>query len=220
MYSSPHAVGPIALLEYRVCDYVDNYAANHMHIKVNDKLIDKLYNEIIKDLDISYLREVVAWRLNELIEEEEEIDKINFEHIRTKYNAHDEMNNDGSHKILFNEVEDEYKGHFIYLPSELEDDELEFCEDIIQHIESNYHQLLKTYLHDVEINFIHMPEQSFLITFTFFKPCNENDTSNLDNTETIIYKFNVELICGNIDGLQTYKIIEIDNELSSCSLSK
>ena len=77
MYSSPNAVGPIALLESFVVEYVDDYVKDNFDDEndgidtEDDKLVDEIYNNIIDKINIKYLRKVVYWRLEELADERE-----------------------------------------------------------------------------------------------------------------------------------------------------
>ena len=77
MYSSPHAVGPIALLEPYVIEYVDDYVENQLdedEIDSEDETLEKdIYETIINQLNIEYIKRVIHWRLEELIEKRDKI---------------------------------------------------------------------------------------------------------------------------------------------------
>ena len=77
MYSSPNAVGPIALLESYVVEYVDDYVNDNFDNEYDfidpedDELVDKIYNQVVEKINIKYLHKVVYWRLEELADERE-----------------------------------------------------------------------------------------------------------------------------------------------------
>ena len=69
MYSSVNAVGDVALLEYPTVCVVDEYFARHPDITPDNKEeIDKIFQLVLKELNIDYLREVIAWRIQEWID--------------------------------------------------------------------------------------------------------------------------------------------------------
>lgn len=69
MYSSQAAVGDVALLEYFTAAVVDEYFEKHPNITPDDdEEIEKIYQLTLKELNIGYLREVISWRIRDLIE--------------------------------------------------------------------------------------------------------------------------------------------------------
>ena len=70
MYSNPHAVGPIASLEYPTCAIVDEYFEKHPNIasENEDDVIEEIYQHVLDELNIGYLRNIIEWRLDNLID--------------------------------------------------------------------------------------------------------------------------------------------------------
>ena len=71
MYSSPHSVGPVALLECYVAEIVDEYFEDHPWLESeDDEDIELVYQHVLKEINIEYLRKVVRWKLEELNNDE------------------------------------------------------------------------------------------------------------------------------------------------------
>ena len=69
MYSSPQAVGPIAIIEYEVVDIINEYFERHPWLEAeSEEDVETLYQYVLKEINIKYLRKVVRWRLEELNE--------------------------------------------------------------------------------------------------------------------------------------------------------
>lgn len=69
MYLNPNAVGNVACLEYPTLEIVDEYFEEHPNITINDKdEIEKIYQLALKELDIECLRELIEWRIRDLVD--------------------------------------------------------------------------------------------------------------------------------------------------------
>lgn len=70
MYSSPHAVGPIANLEEDIIKIVDENVGDYVNSEDFD-LIERLHEKVVKKLNLGYIYSVIRWRLEELEEQQQ-----------------------------------------------------------------------------------------------------------------------------------------------------
>lgn len=70
MYSSPHAVGPIAKLEEDIIKIVDENVGDCVNSEDFD-LIERLHEKVFKQLNFGYIYSVIRWRLEELEEQQQ-----------------------------------------------------------------------------------------------------------------------------------------------------
>lgn len=88
-YSSPNAVGPIAIIEYEVVEIIDDYVKNNMkELVINNDVINVIFEHVLKEINVDYLKFTIRTRLEELKEEYDEKHKplLKMEFTREKSN--------------------------------------------------------------------------------------------------------------------------------------
>ena len=68
MYMNCNVVGDISYLEFPTLNIVDEYFEKHPNITPDDKdENEKIYQLVLKELDIELLHDLIEWRIQDLV---------------------------------------------------------------------------------------------------------------------------------------------------------